>query len=119
MNKVKVAYIGGLRECPLRFGEVYKVEKIVAKAYGGTAFVLEGVDGEYDKSLFEKLENKGFHYLISETVPKVGNYMRLTKVKSNMSEFMTGEVRLVEKSAVPGVYIACTEKGIYEVSPIK
>ena len=80
--------------------------------------MLEGIDGKYDKKNFRKLENKGFHYLNGASVPKVGSCMRLVKRKSDTNEFMTGEVKEIEKTSFNNVYKVYTERCVYEVAPI-
>ena len=45
--------------------------------------------------------------------------MRFVKRKTDVAEFMTGEVKEVEKTKIPGVYKVYTEKCIYEVSPMR
>lgn len=118
MSIFKASYIGGLKDCCLKFGEVYNVKRILAKDNGKLFFILEGIEGEYESPLFHELKNKGFFYLASGEIPKVGSYMRLIKHKNDMNEFMTGEVKVVENSKIPGVYIAYTEKNAYSVSSI-
>lgn len=114
----KVSYIGRGENTTLNFGEIYGVEKTIKKGNGKTVFKLEGIKGEYDNSLFHKLERKGFHYLVNSKVPEVGQFMLLVGKKSDVSEFMTGEVKQVEKTINPGVYTVYTAKAIYEVSAI-
>ena len=119
MCMFRASYVGGNNKVPLKAGEVYGVERAVVKGNGRTVFFLEGIDGEYDKSLFRELEKKGAHLLVDAKVPQVGTNMRLVKRRSDMSEIMTGTVKFVEKSIIPGVYTAYTEKAVYEVSAMK
>lgn len=119
MCMFRVSYVGGNNESPLKQGEVYGVERTIHKGNGKVAFLIEGIDGEYDKALFHELEKKGHHLLVGEVAPKVGKGMRLVKKKTDMSEIMTGTVKYVEKSHVSGMYTAYTDKAVYEVSPIK
>ncbi len=114
----KASYIGRGENPSLKVGEIYSVEKAIEKGNGKTMFVLEGISGEHEKTSFHKLERKGFHYLIAENVPKVGNCMRLVRNKRDIQEFVTGEVKIVEPCKIPGVYRAYTAKAIYEVSAI-
>lgn len=119
MCMFRVSYVGEKNRGPLKRGEIYGVEKTIYNRNGNQTFLIEGIDGEYDKSLFYKLESKGHHLLIGDTIPKVGKGMRLVKRRSDMSEIMTGTVKFVEKSNIPGTYVACTEKAMYEVTAIK
>ena len=115
----KASYVGGKRDGALKYGNVYGVERAAINSEGKAVLILEGVEGEFDKNSFHELEKKGFHYLVSEKIPKVGSCMRLVKRKTDMTEFLTGEVKLVEKSITPGVYTAYTEKAVYEVAAMK
>lgn len=116
----KVSYIGKseVKGSNLKFGCLYGVEKVVTDEVGKDFLVLEGIDGKYDKKNFHKLENKGFHYLNGDTIPKIGSCMRLVKRKSDTNEFMTGEVKEIEKTSLSGIYRVYTEKCIYEVTSI-
>lgn len=119
MCMFRVSYVGGNSNSPFRKGEVYGVERTIHKRNGKEIFLIEGIAGEYDKALFHELEQKGHHLLIGDSIPKVGKVMRLVKRKSDMSEIMTGTVKFVENSNVPGRYMAYTEKAVYEVTAIK
>lgn len=115
----KASFKGEEDKHQLKRGEIYGVNRVVQREDGKSFVTIEEAEGEYDISLFNPLENKGTHILIGDSVPKVGSFMRLVKNKTDMNEVVTGTVRLVEKSIIPGVYVAYTDKAMYEVSTIK
>lgn len=112
----KVSYIGAKgKQEGLKHGNVYDVEREIVADGGKIFFELEGIDGKYDRKDFFKLESRGFYYLNGQKSPKVGDCMRLVKKQSDTNEFMTGEVKDVENTAIRGIYRVCTDKCIYEV----
>ncbi len=120
MCMFKVSYVGksGEKGNKLKFGCLYGVERVIAGEGGKDFLVLEGIDGKYDKKNFHKLEDKGFHYLNGATIPKIGSCMRLVKRKSDTNEFMTGEVKEIERTSLGDIYRVYTERCVYEVAPI-
>lgn len=112
----KVSYRGrNGKKGNLKYGNVYNVERQLCEN-GKTLFVLQGSEGKYDANDFFVLERKGLHYLNGLKAPKVGGCMRLVKKKNDIAEFMTGEVKEVEKTGIKGLYLVCTEKCMYNVS---
>lgn len=112
----KVSYRGrNGKKGNLRYGNVYNVEQQLWED-GKEVFMLEGMEGKYDTNDFFMLETKGLHYLNGQSVPKVGGCMRLVKRKNDIAEFMTGEVKEVERTGINGLYIVSTERCMYKVS---
>ena len=114
-----VSYTGGIQHSQLKPGNVYDVLETRFNSKGEKVFLIDGVEGEHNSKCFEKLQNRGFHYLVGNNTPKIGGCMRLVKHENDTREMMSGIVKRVESSVIKGVYRVYTSRAIYEVTPVR